>query len=141
MKLADFFLDMHLFSASVTAFCAISLCILWRVLVSDSNREFREDVADHDSWIIQRLNLPETFEFHRYCMKVRQQENMRRQGLVLMSEFIDVSTPLATIDRSEGNVTLRPSSEQMNADVSSFRHLNTEETQFLMLGLATDSTR
>ncbi|KAL1585171.1 hypothetical protein WHR41_06478 [Cladosporium halotolerans] len=137
MQSADFDLDMRLLSASAIALCAISLSIVWRVISSHRNNAFKEDIAVDDNWIIQRLNLPETFEFHRYRMKVREQEDMRRKGVVLMQKYLDVSTPLATINKSEGNVTLPPSSEQMSAHVPSFRHLNTEETQFLVLGLAT----
>lgn len=149
---AETFRRRHLHSSLILLVCISLLYYLTNRLTTRTDKDgpshnfgrqgdiLKEDVAASDAWILERLELNESFDYHRYCMNVRTQESLERKGLLNIPQKFSLDMP-QILQPFAGSEKLPACSIQLDVDVPSPPVSNTEEMRILLLGIATKLSR
>lgn len=107
----------------------------------DHDTANKQSLTEVDSSILERLDIQQSFEFRRYCIKPKKQKGLRRQRLVDISHELSTAASTDLLEASAVAEKLPPCTFNIDVDVPSFHTTATKDTRNLLLGIATKLSR
>jgi hypothetical protein len=141
----------HLQLTAAILLCTGLICFFHRLTLSndenatskleDQDTAVKQSLIENDSLILEKLDIQHPFEFRRYCMKIKKQKGLSRQGLVNISKELSKAALVSSLEPSVVAEKLPPCVTRVDVDVPHFDASGIEVTDILLLGIATKLSR